>query len=193
MKNAIEIIKIGVILFVITAVSAALLAVLNSVTAPIIAANQEQKQTESMKSVVPSAESFEETEVSGADDIVTGVYEARDSSGGLVGICVMASPVGYGGDIELSVGIDTEGKVTGVDIISMSETAGLGANASKDEFKGQYVGKTAGIAVTKNAPGENEISAISGATITSEAVTSGVNAALEAASTILNEEGGLDG
>ena len=63
----------------------------------------------------------------------------------------------------------------------MSETAGLGANASKDSFLGQFVGKISGITVTKNAPAENEIKALTGATITSNAVTAAVNAAIEAA------------
>lgn len=190
MKNAGEVIKIGLILFVITAVAAALLAVVNNVTAPLIEQNKAAKQMTAMKNVISSAETFDKADFVDEAGIVTEAYTAKDSSGSTVGSCIMVSPLGYGGNINMAVGIDNEGKVTGVDIISMSETAGLGANAKKDEFKGQYTGKSSGITVTKKAPDKNEISAISGATITSKAVTSGVNAAINAASEIA-EKGGI--
>lgn len=77
------------------------------------------------------------------------------------------------------VGVGTDGTVTGVSIISMSETSGLGANASKESFRGQFVGKSGELAVSKDG---GEIDALTGATITSRAVTSGVNTALVVAS-----------
>ena len=76
------------------------------------------------------------------------------------------------------VGVDNDLKVTGVEIISQSETAGLGAKCTEDGFKAQFVGKTENIAVTKNGAKDNEIDAITSATITSKAVTKGVNDAI---------------
>ncbi len=75
------------------------------------------------------------------------------------------------------VGIAADGAVSGVSIISMSETSGLGANAAKEGFRSQFAGKSGTLAVNKDG---GEIDAITGATITSRAVTRGVNAALAA-------------
>ena len=166
-----QIIKISIILFIITAISAAILAGVNSVTAPLIAENEAKKQSEAMKKVVPGAEAFEKTE----NEVI---YIAKKSEE-VVGYAVISKPVGYGGEISMVVGVDPDGKVLGVDIISQSETAGLGANCEKDEFKNQFIGKFAGINVVKSGASENEVDAISSATITSKAVTDGVNNAIE--------------
>lgn len=175
-KDIKEIIKVGLILFLITAVSAGALAYINSITAPIIAKNAEEKQNVAMQKVLPNATEFSEIKDLNIenDSSVVALYDAGDE-----GVVVLCEPKGYGGAISLVVGIDKEGTVSGIDITKQSETAGLGANCSKDEFKEQYKGKTAGIGVSKNGAKDNEIDAISSATITSKAVTKGVNDALE--------------
>ena len=107
--------------------------------------------------------------------------QAVDASGAAVGYVVSStSKDGFGGEVKLSVGINGEGKVTGIAFLSLAETPGLGMNATGDEFKGQFAGKNAeALAVTKTGfPAENEIQAMSGATITSEAVTNAVNVAI---------------
>ena len=138
-----------------------------------------------MRKVLPEAKSFsdENLRTDSMDAIVTAVYEAEGA-----GYAVMVSPNGYGGAVSMAVGVDGDGVVTGVDIISQSETAGLGANCTKEEFKEQFIGKKAGIGVSKSGAKENEIDAISSATITSKAVTKGVNAAIDAAAQL--EKGG---
>jgi len=73
--------------------------------------------------------------------------------------------------------VSSDGTVSGVSIIKMSETSGLGANASKESFRAQFVGQSGTLAVSKDG---GSIDALTGATITSRAVTSGVNSALEA-------------
>lgn len=174
-----EIIKIGAILFAITAAAALVLALMNSVTAPVIAKNQAEKQQKAMQLVLPAAAGFSDENLKTDDmpETVTAVYASTNDAG----YAVMVSPTGYGGAISIAVGVSPEGEVTGVDIINQTETAGLGANCTKPEFKDQFVGKTAGITVTKSGAKENQVDAISSATITSKAVTAGVNAALEAA------------
>ena len=83
------------------------------------------------------------------------------------------------------IGVCKQATVTGVKITSLSETPGLGAKASNEEFTKQYYGLEEGISVIKSGmPNGNEISAISGATITSKAVTEGVNAALKYVGTL---------
>ena len=182
MKNLKEILKIGFILFGITAVSALLLAVVNSKTAPVIAENLLKRTYEAMEVVMPEAKEFNPV-----NDENSQIYEASDANGEVIGVCVITAANGYGGEISILTGIDKELKVTGIDILSHSETPGLGANATKPEFKEQYTGKKEGLGIDKNAPGENEIQAMSGATITSTAVTKAVDEALKIAGGVLGE------
>ncbi len=176
-----NIIKTAVILFLITGIAALILAVVNNFTAPIIAENSAKKQAAAMQNVLKDAEFSEGNLAENVDDPdISEIYKAQ-KDGSAAGYVVMVNPNGYNGAISMVVGIDAEGKVSGIDIISQSETAGLGANCVKDEFKDQFVGKSGEISVVKNDPKDNEIDAITSATITSKAVTSGVNKALAAA------------
>lgn len=178
MKNIKEYAAPTVVLFIICVVSAFLLAVTNKVTAPQIKAVEAENEAKSRQVVFADAAKFGE-ELTNDDGIK--LVPALDANGEIIGYVVVTVQKGYGGDISVMTGVDLEGKVTGVNILSMSETAGLGANASKDSFLKQFVDKIAGMVVTKNAPAENEIKALTGATITSKAVTDAVNAAIEAA------------
>lgn len=179
-KDIIEIIKIGLILFVITAVSAGILAGVNSLTAPVIAANAKAKREESMSKVLPEATEFVKTDFVDENSSVTEVYSAGDA-----GYVVLCEPRGYGGTISVAVGIKSDLTVSGIDITSHSETPGLGANCTTDSFKGKFVGKTKDIEVVKTTPTGNQIDAISSATVTSKAVTRGVNDALCAAEKLM--------
>lgn len=174
-----EIIKTGLILFAITAIAALILACANKVTAPIIEKNQMKRTAEAMTVVMPEAEKFEKVEVIGEKSPVTEAYNAKNASGEKIGSCVIAAANGYGGEVLVLVGIDAEEKITGIQIMSHSETPGLGANAEKPEFTEQFKGKTVGIKAVKSKAGENEINAMSGATITSKAVTNAVSVALD--------------
>lgn len=171
-----EIIRVSLILFAITAVAAAILSFVNSFTAPKIAENDRIAQETAMKAVLPDADSFEKLEiVLDKASAVTEIYKAGDA-----GVAVKVSPNGYGGKISMIVGIDNEYKVTGLEIISQSETAGLGAKCTDEKFRAQFVGKTENIKVVKNGAKDNQIDAISSATVTSRAVASGVNEAIAA-------------
>ena len=181
-----DMIKLGLNLLIISAVAALLLALTNSVTAGTIAQRSEQANAEARKLVLESAETFEEVKDVKTDNSkgvkVSEVFEAKDASGNTVGYTLKVLPSGYGGAIELMVGIDSaNGQVSGINVVSNSETAGLGAKATDPEFSDQYKGKPLeALSVLKNGtPGDTEIKAISGATITSTAVTNGVNAAIE--------------
>ena len=181
-----DMIKLGLNLLIISAVAALLLALTNSVTAGTIAQRSEQANAEARKLVLDSAETFEEVKDVNTDNSkgieVAEVYEAKDASGNTVGYTLKVVPSGYGGDIELMVGIDSaNSQVSGIIVVSNSETAGLGARSTEPEFSDQYKGKPLEeLSVLKNGtPGDTEIKAISGATITSTAVTNGVDAAIE--------------
>lgn len=191
-SKAKSIIKTGLILFAITAVSALLLAVVNGVTAPIIESNSIEKTNASMRSVFKDAKDFVKVERDAdTDKTVTEIYLAKDESSATIGACICVSPNGYGGAIDMVVGVGADTRVTGVDIISQSETAGLGAKAVEEEFRNQFIGKGIVNKVVKsNAEAkDDEINAITSATITSKAVTDGVNTAISETERVLAKEG----
>lgn len=167
-----------VTLFVICLVATFLLGMTNSVTAPIIEKLAIETEMKSRQIVFADAAAFGE-EVVLADG--TSVVAALDESGAEIGHVVVNIAKGYGGDISVMTGIDSDGKVTGVNILSHAETAGLGANATGEKFRNQFIGLISGITVSKDKAGENSIDALTGATITSRAVVNAVNAAIEAA------------
>jgi len=165
--------KLAGTLFLITALVALALAGVNAITAPRIAAIEAEKTQKAVEEVLPG----------GGELLPEGTY---DNMGGKVaevyksetGYALKVLPMGFDNTITMMVGVDTEGKVTGIAIISHTETAGLGAVAAdKGEdgqaFRGQFVGKSGELEVGTN------IDAISSATITSKAVTDGVNTALK--------------
>lgn len=180
------IIKTGIILFLITGIAALILASVNSVTAPMITANETEKQMTAMTTVLPEADKFEELTEDIKSENVLGIYAGKKDKK-TVGYAVLVESMGYGGAISMVVGVDKDNKITGIDITSQSETPGLGANCSNEEFKNQFIGKTSEITVVKNNAKDNQIDAITSATITSKAVTNGVNIAVEAVKSI---EGG---
>ena len=190
-----EIIKVGAILFVITALAAALLGFVNAKTAPLIAENNVKKEQTALKAVMPDAADFKEIELTpelkNAEDgrgEITKAYTALDQSGRVTGACVITETSGYDIGIQTVTGVNEDKTVAGVEIISLNETPGLGAKATDASFREQYAGKSAGIGVSKSGATDTDIQAISGATLTSRGVTNGVNIALDAAEIIL--EGG---
>lgn len=175
-----DILKLGVTLFVICAVAALVLGITNNITSPVIEERNIQASNKSRQIVLSDAEEFKQLEGMNSD-IVVEVYEGL-KGGDVIGYTIKTSPKGYGGAVEVMVGISTDGKITGVDIGNHSETPGLGSKASEPAFKDQYLDKGVAnslLVVKGSVNNDNEISAISGATITSNGVTSGVNAAMK--------------
>ena len=171
-STAVYILRLALSLLLITSVVAAALASVNHITAPIIRAANEARTQESINAVLPGGgQSIPFTDDTG---LVKCVY-ASDA-----GYAVQVTPSGFEGDIDLLVGIDPAGKVTAISIISHTETAGLGAVAAADSaagqrFRDQFSGLTGILAVTKDG---GTVDALTGATVTSRAVTEGINAAL---------------
>ncbi|WAW14304.1 RnfABCDGE type electron transport complex subunit G [Peptostreptococcus equinus] len=172
--------KIGGTLLAFSAVAALLLAGTNQMTAPTIEQRNLAASNQARMQVLPSAKEFKKIDASkyksAGVSTVSEVYQGDDG-----GFTVKAAPGGYGGPVEITIGIAKDGKITGVAIGNNTETPGLGAKAADPVFNGQYKGKAAKeIKVIKSGtPKDNEIKAISGATITSKAVTSGVNEAIK--------------
>ncbi len=163
------VLRLTLTLFLITTVVAGLLGLVNYVTADTIAEQIAQKAENAMRQVL-EADSYEPLDVP-EDSAVTAAYRAGDK-----GYVVRVAPNGFGGAIDMMVGVDVSGAVTGVAIVSQSETASLGANCTREDFRAQFTGKTGTLSVSKDG---GEIEALTGATVTSRAVTEGVNTALE--------------
>ena len=188
--------KDALILFAITLVSGACLGFVYDLTkgpieqATIAANNRTYQEVLSTASSFADVEGSEavvaELNASGAlvgfgGVAVESVLEGTDASGAVVGHVVNSlSNDSYGGAVKISVGFDAEGTITGVGIREINDTPGLGLKAKEADFKDQYLGKNVDSLVVNKmgASAENEIDSISGATITSNAVTNAVNAAL---------------
>lgn len=191
MNNAL--IKNTMILTIITLVSGLLLGVVYEITKEPIAVAQEAAKQEAYKEVFADADSFDIYEAfdgiiaesvlleNGLDtNTINEVVVAKSGDVALGYVITVTSHEGYGGDIKFTIGITADGHLNGISILSISETAGLGMKAADDAFKGQFTDKdVATFSVTKTgSTNDSEIDAISGATITSDAVTYGVNAGL---------------
>ena len=174
-----------VALLVICLVATALLAGTNLLTAQKIADNAVQTEIQSRKLVLPEGETY--SDVATAENGVT-YCTGSDAQGNEVGYVFTAGAKGYGGTVTVMVGLDTEGNITGVEILSHSETPGLGANATKEAFKNRFIGKSGILAVDKNSNDGQNIQAITAATITSKAVVSAVNLITETYSQVIGGE-----
>jgi len=186
-----KIVKDALLLTLITLVSGCALGAVHEITlAPIQAAN-EAATAAAYKEVFPDAASFNEIAVDSAalatvqgtyaDDTIDAVVEAVDGSGSLLGyVLTVTSSAGYGGNITFSIGVQNDGTLNGYSITDISETAGLGMKAKEEKFSSQFNNVTLGdsyLEVSKVDP-SGTIDAISGATITSKAMTYGVDAGL---------------
>lgn len=179
-------IRMVITLVVICLVAGLSLAAVHGQTAPIIAAQEAKALQDGLAKVVPGAAAFEQVSkeaLSGADPAVKNAWAALDGSGKPVGLVVESAPTGYGGPIRMLVGVSTEGRLIKVEVLSAAgETPGLGSKAVEPTFVKQYEGMQAGVNLVKGkAPKGNEVQAVTGATISSKAVTDGINAALAAA------------
>ncbi len=194
MKN--KIIKDALALTLITLVAGVALGGVYEITKDPIAKQEAQAKAEAYEQVFTDAAAFEAVEM---DDTLTKtirdqldqegykaqsieeVMRAEDQSGETLGYAfTVVTSEGYGGDIQFSMGVQNDGTLNGISILSIGETAGLGMNADTPAFKDQFVGKQVEkLQYTKNgATQDDEINAISGATVTTNAMTNGINAGL---------------
>lgn len=187
-----ESIKNTISLMLITLVAGLLLGAVYEITKEPIAKENQRAKEEAYKAVFADADSFEaitldtdevqkELDGQGLDASINEAMKALDASGQPIGyVLTVTDHEGYGGDIQFAMGVQSDGTMNGISFLSISETAGLGMKAKEDSFRKQFEGKnTEKIVYTKNgASADNEIDALSGATITTNAVTNGVNAGL---------------
>jgi len=179
MKNN-KILKLTIFLLLVCGVSAFLIAYVNQITVDVITQQKLDAKKAGYEEVYPDASEYIEEEYEGTDPVISAVVFAKDGSED-AGVIYTIVPSGYNGTIEALVGFDIETKkITGVKVLSQAETAGLGANVQESWFTARFAGKSAEqeLTVVKTEPGQdNEVQAITAATITSNAITSGINAA----------------
>ena len=189
-----QMMKDAMILFLITLISGAALGLVYEVTKEPIAQQEQKAKNEAYQNVFEAAEDFTElteeayssdaltafVKENGFDASIDGVAQALSADGSVLGyVITVTDHEGYGGDIQFTMGVADDGTLNGISLLSISETAGLGMRAGEvlvPQFAGKQVEK---FSYTKTgAASDDQIDAISGATITTNAVVNGVNAGL---------------
>lgn len=187
-----QMLKDSLILFAITLVAGLLLGGVYAITKNPIAQAQENKKSEAYQTVFTDAVQFTDVEAApNAEEVlkntgflkdeITETKAAMDADGNIIGyVMTITSSEAYAGELQLALGIRMDGTVNGISFLTLSETIGLGMEAKTPEFQEQFAGKRVGqFAYSKTgASAEYEIDALSGATITTNAVTNAVNAGI---------------
>ncbi len=174
-KDVLYFLRLTAVLLVITTFVAVLLAFVNGITAPVIAASEEKATLEAIKELFPSASDPKTEELATTEEIddLDALYVVSDGDEN-VGFCAIVVPKGFKGEVKLMIGI-SDGKVCGIRLLSHGETIGIGDKALSDD----YFEKFNGIYVAGSDP-TVDVDAVSGATYTSKAIKNGVKAALKA-------------
>lgn len=193
-------------LCLITLVSGLLLGAVYEITKTPRKEQEEKTKQEAYEKVFKAADNFEELDFDedklkkylanngykSSVAIIDGMVVAKDGDGNIIGyVITVTDKEGYGGNIQFTLGIQKDGTINGISFLSITETAGVGMKAQESKFKKQFEGrKVDSFKYTKNgASADNEIDAISGATITTNAVTNGVNSGILAYKFITSSEG----
>lgn len=171
MTQLLETLRIALILMLICAVIAGVVSFVNQLTLEKIEENLEADRREAIVSIFNSEHVAYEA-LNTVPDEVEAVYVVQERDA-LLGYCVNLNTGGFGGDINLMIGVSAAGKIIGVSIVSMSETPGLGTKVDNSTYLSQYVGQGSDLTLGM------EIDGISGATVSSKAVLAGVNEAMD--------------
>lgn len=178
--------RLGIPVLVVCIVAAAGLGVTYAVTKDRIAEQDREAKAKSLRIVLPDATAFEELDATKAaavyekataaagDTRVDGLFRALDGSGAQVGWGLIVAPRGYGGPIVMAVGVDRNGKVTGVTIASMNETPGLGTKVVTEK---DWLPRFSGLDTVGGTESVRKVDTIMGATKSSRGVRTGVGAA----------------
>lgn len=193
-------------LCLITLISGLLLGAVYEITKEPRKEQEEKTQQKAYEKVFNAADSFEEVDYDDAElksylaengykssvSSIDGIVMAKDGDGNGIGyVITVTDKEGYGGDIQFTLGIQNDGTINGISFLTISETAGVGMKAKESKFKSQFEGRKAdSFEYTKSgASADNQIDAISGATITTNAVTNGVNTGILAYKFITSDGG----
>ncbi len=189
--------KLIITLFLVCGIAAGSLAFVNKATQDPIKENARIARVEAQKKVLPGADEYVETQsyekwtADRLDEKAGSVFEWKAMKGGeQVGSIFQTSVVGYSGIIKVIFGVDGARAITGVSVLSHTETPGLGAKITTPEFLSQYLGKTVGQVALKKDDPNGQIDAITAATISPRAVTKAIREAMQAGASSAAAAGG---
>ncbi len=192
MKNVFKSVMVPtIVLTLICAISTLALGFTNDITKDKIAEQQKKVEQQAMSRIIAAVEYFsEQLEYNGEK---YDYHIAKGEDGSILGYIFTTEHHGYGGDVKVMVGIDTTDKVAAIEVIDASnETPGLGANVLNESFWEQFKGKEEGLSASKSGASGNEITAVTGATVSSRAVVGAVNTAFELYNSVV-KDGGSNG
>lgn len=167
-----SIFKVGINLTLACLLSSAVIAGTYAFTAPVAAKSQIELDNKARKELVADAQEFKAIEGKKG-------WFAALKDGKVIAYVVPAESRGYAGAINMLAAVSADGKVIDYRILKYNETPGLGDKAEKPAFRKQFAGKTADVLEVVKVPTEKNIQALTGATITSRAVTKGIKEAAE--------------
>ena len=161
------------VLFIACGLAAGSLAVVNAVTKEPIANYEKQQKEAALREVSAGADEF----IAVTPDKVWEAFREKEKAG----YVFLTEVQGYGGPITLAFGTDSDGAITELKVIKHTETPGLGAKIDTAQFRDQFQNKLPEqLVLKKDDPAKGQIDAITGATITSRAVTRAVYSTLGA-------------
>ena len=168
-----SIFQIAINLTITCFISGLIIAGVYFISHPVAVKNAAAKEMETMQALVPDADKF--APIEGKED-----WYAAEKGGETIAYVVPGETKGYGGKIGMLVAVNADGSVIDYQILVANETPGLGDKAGKEPFKSQIIGKTSDhLVVTKDASNKEDVQAMTGATISSKAVTKGVKEAVD--------------
>lgn len=182
-----ETVKLGLVLFIFTAIAGGILAITNDFTGPIIAEIEKEASFGSLMELFPEADDFEEidedllTSIKGAYAPIIEAHEVL-KGGEAIGYSFKTKSSGYGDDPIVAItAINSDGTIAGIDVVSNSETPGFGKAIEEDKFKDTFKDKSteAELIPVDSPEAENEVMMISGSTISTDGILNGINAARE--------------
>jgi electron transport complex protein RnfG len=168
-----SIFKIGINLTMACLLSGIIIAGTYTITAPVAAQSRIDLKNKAMKELVTDAKEFKPIE--GKTEWYTAMKDGKP-----VAYVVPAESKGYGGAIKMVLAVSLDGKIMDFKILQHNETPGLGDKAGDDKFRKRFSGKVAEDLEVVKVPSDKNIQALTGATITSRAVTKGIKEAVEA-------------
>ncbi len=192
-----DFLHMALLLFLITAIVGCILSVVHYYTDPVVERSAQERLEESLCELFPDAENFE-IPIEYPQEILLGtvrvpvktVYLVKDRASEVSGYCVNVSPQSYSDALDLLVAMDKTGAVTDVEILSISDTPGIGLKVQSNKtFRSSVKGLVDSAKIVKETPSsKEEIQVIAGATVSSSAYINGVNAAIEAVQILRAEE-----
>ncbi len=170
-----------IVLLLICLFSSFLLALTNQVSLPLIEQIKIDNENKAKKTIVSEANEFSDVMSLNYNGQDYQYYEAYNENNEKIAYIFTTSGKGYGGDVVVMSGIDMNGNITGINFLQLNETAGLGMRANSPDFMKQFTGLNAdsGFTLVKSKAGDNEVQALTGATITSNAVSDACKTAFE--------------